>query len=616
MAGYTDACASEELLNRGMRNDMVKKQRGVSIIAAVFIIVILAFMGTMFVSLIGTDSLTAVNDVRSTQALFVAGGGGEFARFQFKSGTLCDALINNNIPLGQGAFSTSGQRFGPLGTTLTSAITNADSVIPVAAIAGFAPQGRIRIDDEEINYSGTSTFPGDCAPYGQPCFTRAKRGVSGTAAAAHNTIGTAVTQDQCRIQSAGSVDNAVRTEILDVPGYASASVSAFLDGPAVAVGVAETNIGSLKTVLSPGDNIIVVVVALRNTGATRDIVAGDLRLKKGAAVLASNQSVIRLGGGAVPGANVFPQETQFLLYRDVGAGPCPTYDVTARASGAGVSAEVKMVTFNNVPFSDFSDGVNVTLTNGAPGAILLTRATGLPAGENIIIAAVQLDDTANQARNVGSGDLRLRKGNDTGAVLASNQYTVNLTDRNNVNRGTGILLIARDAAGAANQTYTVTGFASANNAIVGEVKILVLNGLQAVFLDTASVGPIATTPGVTTVGSLATTFPAGDNIIIAGNQFWNTSGGSQRNIVAGDERLVYSAAIRASNQFDINLAVSNNADDFTTGLLWHHTGAPANPMYDMQASASGTSVNGETKMVAFHLNISSIPLFGWRESFP
>lgn len=45
------------------------KSKGVSLIAAIFIIVILAFMGVMFVTLIGTGSLTSVNDMQSAQAL-------------------------------------------------------------------------------------------------------------------------------------------------------------------------------------------------------------------------------------------------------------------------------------------------------------------------------------------------------------------------------------------------------------------------------------------------------------------------------------------------------------------------------------------------------------------
>ena len=52
-----------------------KNQNGVSLIAAVFIIIVLGFMGVMFLSLVNTGSLTSVSDMQSAQALSVAEGG-------------------------------------------------------------------------------------------------------------------------------------------------------------------------------------------------------------------------------------------------------------------------------------------------------------------------------------------------------------------------------------------------------------------------------------------------------------------------------------------------------------------------------------------------------------
>ena len=54
------------------------RQRGISLIAALFIIVIVAFMGVMFITLIVNTSLTSVNDVQSAQALYIAQGGLEY----------------------------------------------------------------------------------------------------------------------------------------------------------------------------------------------------------------------------------------------------------------------------------------------------------------------------------------------------------------------------------------------------------------------------------------------------------------------------------------------------------------------------------------------------------
>jgi len=170
---------------------------------------------------------------------------------------------------------------------------------------------------------------------------------------------------------------------------------------------------------------------------------------------------------------------------------------------------VKMVVFNNVPNSYGSVDGPVQLTTAANGAVLATHATGLPGGDNVILAVVELDNTAAGTRTVNGGapgNLRLRKGTGTGATLVSNLTTVGtigLETSGNANPGTGYLLIARDTTGAANQTYTVTGRASNINSIWGAVCMLVLQGLPFANLTT---GQVNITNAVATWGSLATAF--------------------------------------------------------------------------------------------------------------
>ncbi len=182
---------------------LLKNQSGVSIIAALFIIVILAFMGMVFLTLFTTTSSTSINELQSTRALYVAEGGLERAVYQYKNdGTACASLINTNIPLGTGNFTTSGTLYNPSpATTLSSAIGAADTIIPVVSTAGYAPNGRIRIDSEEINYS---SIAGNS-------FTGAQRGAAGSTAAAH-ALGALVLQNQCTINSTGVVGNAQRVE--------------------------------------------------------------------------------------------------------------------------------------------------------------------------------------------------------------------------------------------------------------------------------------------------------------------------------------------------------------------------------------------------------------------
>ncbi len=178
-----------------------ENQKGVSIIAAVFIIVILAFMGVIFLALFTTSNSSSVNDLQSAQALSVAEGGAEYAILQFNAGTACNALVYAQT-LGAGNFATNGVLYNPAPTTLQVAIPDAVSTNPVTvnSTAGFAPHGRIVIGTEYIHYDSISGNT----------FTGIRRGAGGSTAAAHG-IGSAVIQNECLITSIGTVNTAQRT---------------------------------------------------------------------------------------------------------------------------------------------------------------------------------------------------------------------------------------------------------------------------------------------------------------------------------------------------------------------------------------------------------------------
>jgi hypothetical protein len=128
-------------------------QRGVSIIAAIFIIVILAFMGVMFLSLINTSSVTAVDNLQSTQALQVAQGGIEYI---LNFGTFPNFSMGGvSKNLGAGQFLTSTPAY------LTAAVNFGNTTISVNSTAGFYPgsvavPGWIIIDADTISYTGST----------------------------------------------------------------------------------------------------------------------------------------------------------------------------------------------------------------------------------------------------------------------------------------------------------------------------------------------------------------------------------------------------------------------------------------------------------------------------
>jgi hypothetical protein len=157
----------------GFRNNG-KKQRGVSLIAAIFIIVVLAFMGVMFLSMISRSALTSVNDMQSAQALSIAEGGMEYIleNRMFPNYSMGGATIN----FGAGNFMVSTP------TYLTADPGAAGTTITVLSTANFPNAGRIIIDSELITYTGKNATQ----------FMPATRGVGGTAAVSHPTANAAV----------------------------------------------------------------------------------------------------------------------------------------------------------------------------------------------------------------------------------------------------------------------------------------------------------------------------------------------------------------------------------------------------------------------------------------
>ncbi len=187
---------------------LVQNQSGVSLIAAIFIIVILAFMGMVFLTLFTVTSSTSINELQSTQALYVAEGGMERSIRYFTSPTLTERVACASIPaantsLGSGQFSLTIEAGSPFyssaATTLSGAIGVGDTTINVASTANYAPFGRIMIDRELIDYTGTTANS----------FTGALRGRDGTTATSHAGPPNAarVGQYQCTVTSTGGVYN-------------------------------------------------------------------------------------------------------------------------------------------------------------------------------------------------------------------------------------------------------------------------------------------------------------------------------------------------------------------------------------------------------------------------
>jgi hypothetical protein len=130
---------------------MIRNPKGTSIIIAIFIIVILAFMGVIFVSLINTGTFSSLNELESKQAFSIAEGGIEFEQralarsldwYRGTTDPLFTAPVTN---LGAGNFTATTR---VPATTLKRRLLAGAGTASVYTTNGFPPSGYLQIDDD------------------------------------------------------------------------------------------------------------------------------------------------------------------------------------------------------------------------------------------------------------------------------------------------------------------------------------------------------------------------------------------------------------------------------------------------------------------------------------
>lgn len=148
---------------------VVDQEQGASLVAAIFLLVVVAFLGTTVVSLMSTQTMTSVGETQSTQALYVAEGGSEFAQRAlaqnlnwYRSAT--DPIVTPATTLGSGTFTVN--TYLPA-TLLRRRVTPASVNIPVFTTNRFPTAGFLQLDDitgagEFVQYTGVTanTFTG------------------------------------------------------------------------------------------------------------------------------------------------------------------------------------------------------------------------------------------------------------------------------------------------------------------------------------------------------------------------------------------------------------------------------------------------------------------------
>lgn len=245
-------------------------------------------------------------------------------------------------------------------------------------------------------------------------------------------------------------------------------------------------------------------------------------------------------------------------------------------------------TAGTAPTGAYIDGAsNVGLsTNCAARTTLATLATPFPAGDNIIIAPVQVVST--DAGNEGV-DIRLYKST---TLLAQNEF---LTRVGTSGKGNYYTILYKDTGAAASPTYTVEACLSAT-AVDGEAKILAINGFTSTDFTDGTSQALGTTD--TTIATKTTSFTSGDNIVLAMVSI--DSGLSAQDVVAAGIRLKNNGGTEiASNEYEMSFGTAITPANIQNILLiGKDASAPANAAYTVTGK-SANPANGEAKLLIF-----------------
>ena len=174
------------------------KQKGYLLISAVILMVIFSAVGGILAKSYMKKGVAVYQSKQAQQALYIATSGLEIAKRALINGTkTCagitgDAQFTNASLLG-GKFTVKGTA-SKANNTLSSTISTSSASLALSNASGFASEGVVKIDNENIGYY---TKSGNT-------LNNLKRGLSGTTAATHNAAA-AASQDDCLLMSTGAI---------------------------------------------------------------------------------------------------------------------------------------------------------------------------------------------------------------------------------------------------------------------------------------------------------------------------------------------------------------------------------------------------------------------------
>lgn len=189
---------------------MKRKQQGYFLILAVIFVMVIGVMGTIIAYTYSNRAMLSAAQQSGLQTFYIAESGLEMGTrlltmpnlsgtpIRIACGSLTGFAPITNAALGSGRFTITTINSSPVSATdaLSAAITSSSTTINATSTSGFAPSGKMMIDQEAMDYAAISGNS----------FIGVTRGTSGTTAASHAS-GAGIGQYLCSIDVNAAIPN-------------------------------------------------------------------------------------------------------------------------------------------------------------------------------------------------------------------------------------------------------------------------------------------------------------------------------------------------------------------------------------------------------------------------
>jgi len=386
-------------------------------------------------------------------------------------------------------------------------------------------------------------------------------------------------------------------------------------GGVVGIGTGETTITTLTTDHAANKRIIILAtIEMDNTNTSVEtIAAGDLRLKIGSTILDDNFYTIEFGRGAGAGNPDREQDDHhmMLIASRTTESANEVFEVTALASATGINAQARIASIVVLEGYEF-DAAEVTGFSNTE-TTLATLNTNFKAGEEVVvISRTQFFDNA-ATNSVPVGNFKLKQG---ATVLYDNFFLFEFGDNDPGSETEEWVLADGRTTVSADESFTTTiqtGAALETGDAQTKMVAFKVNEVQRV-----ESGHVDLLASETTVATLATTYPANEEIFVLGiMQIVNPSSGgsgSAVDIAAGDVRLKQGATVLDDNGIPIQIERRQGDTGnvrYITGFFTNRTTETANESYSMTVNPSVTLSDAHALILAIDLRSTNPFENGW-----